>query len=822
MPEKRGGVHKIVLLVSLSFLILITLSTSVLAAKVAYFYSKSFRIDDNIIDTFEDFGLDVDLIQEDAIPSDLSEYDLIYIGDERFDNIDQIPVEDFPSIISNYYHGEELGLTDAEGISQIGANYPLSVRYNGRTVQVYTRAFLRGTIAIPYYFLDKENKASDLRQIAGTETTSSGVGFGDVISYGDAGSRLQNGEVIVSNTCFFGLVESDYWTESTKDLFRDCVSFVVSQCDSDLDCPADRNSDPFCQDGNVYIHSETFSCEKPDEIVSQCLLSESNVLIEECDLGCFEGACIQPSCSSDLDCPSPIVSDPFCSNLDVEQTVTSYTCINPGTDSSFCEESTSTETLEMCSESCSSGECIDLECISDSECGSIETERFCSNLDVVERSVIPQCLENSCSSEVIEEVIETCSDSCTNGSCQVFDCSEDSDCSDNDPLTKDICVNPGSNSASCENIEINCASDLDCGFTGFLGIEFCSQSSVFKNFRNSTCINPGTLDSHCSVDIFPREIQQCQFACSEGSCISCDSNSDCDDSDPLTSDICVNPGSAEARCENNPIPLECSDDSDCDDSDPLTYDECLHPDTLSAECRNTEINCASNLDCGGSYYLGSTYCSESDIYQNFYDGTCINPGSTYSFCISQVTSELKQSCSESCSLGSCEGTQTCDSEAAIKIDFIDIQNNASGNLEPRVFVGSSEEYGSNESIPLTSSGEFISDEAIREDIPGISVQRINGTIRFMLFGSQTISDKEYLEALITFENSSVVSFHNDFSNATTGGKPNMIGSPMDSFHFVLNSTSDEVKISEDSTRVTWYSTVSNENDAFFLNISCTN
>ena len=59
---------------------------------------------------------------------DFSDYKMIFVGDERFRNEHLIPVNDYPSIIANYYFGQEFGLTDYDGVSKLASNAPLSVR----------------------------------------------------------------------------------------------------------------------------------------------------------------------------------------------------------------------------------------------------------------------------------------------------------------------------------------------------------------------------------------------------------------------------------------------------------------------------------------------------------------------------------------------------------------------------------------------------------------------------------------------------------------------------------------------------------------------
>lgn len=98
-------------------------------------------------------------------------------------------------------------------------------------------------------------------------------------------------------------------------------------------------------------------------------------------------------------------------------------------------------------------------------------------------------------------------------------CSENSDCDDENPLTFDQCLNPGTNASECHNTEINCASDLDCGITGFVGDEFCTDNNLFKNFRTSTCNNAEQLNSFCTREVVPKLILECQDICDGNKCV---------------------------------------------------------------------------------------------------------------------------------------------------------------------------------------------------------------------------------------------------------------------------------------------------------------
>lgn len=203
------------------------LQVTILENDVAYVYSKNFRIDRTIVSAFNELGFDVVFVNEQNLAfTNLSRFRFVFIGDEVFRNSDLVRPDMHRSIIVNYYHADTWGLTDGDGASQLGGTTPLSVRTEGQVVQVYTQAFRRARISVPYYFLGQENVASSLVQVASAVRTSSGT-LGHVISYVLPGTILANGRTAQQPQCYFGIVESEFWTPAAKDLFRNCVQFVA-------------------------------------------------------------------------------------------------------------------------------------------------------------------------------------------------------------------------------------------------------------------------------------------------------------------------------------------------------------------------------------------------------------------------------------------------------------------------------------------------------------------------------------------------------------------------------------------------------------------
>ena len=204
--------REVIATIILSFFLITSFAS---AADVAYIYRNPSQIDNNTISVFEELGLAIDLIRENSLPRNLSNYKLIYVGDENFRNEKNIPVNDYPAIVSNRRHLSIWGITTSDGASQLGATRPLSVLTNTNKIIVYTEAMILTKVAIPYYFLHERNKAPAMEQVAATETMSSGFKIGDVVSHAKAGVEMANGMKSFSRNVVFAnagcLLMSGWW-----------------------------------------------------------------------------------------------------------------------------------------------------------------------------------------------------------------------------------------------------------------------------------------------------------------------------------------------------------------------------------------------------------------------------------------------------------------------------------------------------------------------------------------------------------------------------------------------------------------------------------
>ncbi len=90
--------------------------------------------------------------------------------------------------------------------------------------------------------------------------------------------------------------------------------------------------------------------------------------------------------------------------------------------------------------------------------------------------------------------------------------------------------------------------------------------------------------------------------------------------------------------------IECDNNNDCDDDNLYTSDKCNYPGETSSYCSYEEIECINNNDCGFTGFTGAEFCSSDDVFKNFRESECTNPGTTSSFCTVTTTPTFLKDC----------------------------------------------------------------------------------------------------------------------------------------------------------------------------------
>ena len=248
------------------------------------------------------------------------------------------------------------------------------------------------------------------------------------------------------------------------------------------------------------------------------------------------------------------------------------------------------------------------------------------------------------------------------------DCSSDADCNDDDPCTDDECVNcmcqHSNNSASCDDGDPCTENDRCSGGVCFGTQKDCDDGILctIDSCVDGVCINDNSgcicnKDSDCPS-------QECKSArCVNHNCEydligECATDSDCDDGDPNTNDLCVNcnceyeqfVGCGDGICQSDETcytcredcgkctdcgnghcepelgedgcncpedcePPECCSDADCDDHDPCTTDSCNNNTCSFAEisgCCEDNDDCEANEICLGNECVQDEDGSDDD------------------------------------------------------------------------------------------------------------------------------------------------------------------------------------------------------------------
>lgn len=187
---------------------------------VAYVLKDTSSPNAEFVEVMNELGYVYELIDDSVVSeTDFGNYDMILLGNE---NIDDVPVNDFPSLIvnSNYNEGWSSEMGSVRGSNPLTANnvnWDTSITKNLHGIfQVYTQATFDFTgIGIPLYYL----KGTKFGAVKVTQTD---------LTYGDDTTRYVVATKEDPNRVFFGITYSEYWTPESRQLFKNAMKWVLN------------------------------------------------------------------------------------------------------------------------------------------------------------------------------------------------------------------------------------------------------------------------------------------------------------------------------------------------------------------------------------------------------------------------------------------------------------------------------------------------------------------------------------------------------------------------------------------------------------------
>ena len=186
------------------------------------------------------------------------------------------------------------------------------------------------------------------------------------------------------------------------------------------------------------------------------------------------------------------------------------------------------------------------------------------------------------------------------------------------------------------------------------------------------CTEDLCIEGACQNNPYPDDTPCTGGVCCGGTCtaVVCSVDIDCDDFNECTTDTCTNPDTCSAACSNTPVADDtpctggvccgatcsapvCSSNPECDDSEPCTTDTCMDAGTCTAYCDNTWAACGLADGCCGP---DCTPATDPDC-TNCGNGTC-EPGEDCNNCPGDC---ISGGGSPGCGNGTCEPGEDCNS-----------------------------------------------------------------------------------------------------------------------------------------------------------------
>ncbi len=123
--------------------------------------------------------------------------------------------------------------------------------------------------------------------------------------------------------------------------------------------------------------------------------------------------------------------------------------------------------------------------------------------------------------------------------------------------------------------------------------------------------------------------------------------------------VLTDPKGASASSSVNVFYFNCFVNGDCDDNDANTEDLCLNAGTVNSVCQNNPIACFVEGDCGVDGFLGQPFCDgNNDAADTFIDHTCNNGGTGNAACTATTTPMV---------IDDCTATETCENGACVSV-----------------------------------------------------------------------------------------------------------------------------------------------------------
>ena len=216
-------------------LLVLLLSTTALSEKVAYVV-RDIRYPNSVLyNILTAHNYTITLVDSsNAAGFDFTSFDLVLVGDETLVNAAAVPIRTMPSVVVSTRYLDTWGIAQSAGNVNIGNNYLKGTVLVNNTITQTTPSIFN------VYNVYNEN-AAFLAPVPGRAmgiqnivATSNDI-YKSLIGIIEPGGQLYGGGFATTRTCYFGMIQTNYWSSYTSDLFFRCAEFAAHGLDKDRD-----------------------------------------------------------------------------------------------------------------------------------------------------------------------------------------------------------------------------------------------------------------------------------------------------------------------------------------------------------------------------------------------------------------------------------------------------------------------------------------------------------------------------------------------------------------------------------------------------------